>query len=399
MTSSIDSTGAHFDTLAEIKSDILDRFRSDFGENIKTDDQSVFGVLANIFAEIVSDQNDLIREVINARNPFTASGVHLSNIVQFNGVTRRNPEYSTVALTVTANTAGATVPAGSLVQDPNDSSVEFATDSELIVAPSATGTVSATATTAGAIDAANGTLTKIVNPIYGWAGVTNSADAVPGRIAEIDADLRSRRRAISRQHGLQSLPALRRALSNIDAIGTFEVYENNTNLVDEYGQPGNSVWSICQGGADADIAEALYNGVSAGIATYGSTTVAHTDPDSGDTYAIYFGRPTEIPIKIYIKIRRYSTYPSDGDTQIKNAIVAYFDSEFVLPDGETNNGFGIGEAVEYFRLLTPINSIGGFSIEQYQIAKIGDSYGVSNISIGRTELASIDSTDIEIEYY
>jgi uncharacterized phage protein gp47/JayE len=397
--STIDENGATLDDYTTVRAALITKFQGSFGANIKTDDQSVFGMLASIMSEVITDQNDLIREAINARNPGTATGTHLSNIVQFNGLVRRNPSYSAVALTVVANTAGTTIPAGSLVQDPNDSSIEFETDAQVVLGASATGTVSATATTIGAVAASSGTLTKIVNPVFGWASVTNAADAVVGESAETSTDLRSRRKSVSRQHGLQTLEAIYRALTNIDSIGRCSLFENNTSQIDSHGQIGHSVWAVCQGGADADIAEAIYKNKSAGIYTHGSTPITHNDPESGDDYIINFDRVSEIETEIYLKIHKLTTYPADGDTLIKAALVDYYDGVFVMSDGETNNGFGIGEDVEYFRLLTAVNSVGGFKLDIFTLGLSGGTLGIVDLPMARTELATLTTADITIDAY
>lgn len=397
--SSIDSTGVTLDSFSEAKDNAILKLKAAFGDNIKTDDQSLFGIVATLLGEMIADQNDLIREAVSARNPQAAQGVHLDNVSQFNGITRRAPEYSTVVLSCTAKSTGATIPAGSLVQDPSDSSIEFETDAELILTSDETDTVSATATTAGAVNAVAATLTKIVNPVFGWDSVTNSAAAVAGRAVETDTDMRARRKQVSRQTGRQSLPKIYAALTNIEDIGRVTVRENKTNYVDSAGQLPHSVWAICQGGDDKDIAEALFLNTSAGVGYMGETDVTHADPTTGREYEISFDRVTEVPIEIYIRTAKGATYPADGDAQIKAALIAYFAGEFVQPDGETNNGFGIAENVNYFRLLTPVNSIGGHSVVEFTIGYEGETLAMSDLVIDTTELATLDAADITVEAY
>lgn len=399
MTSTIDSTGIQLESLSESIDNVKARLKAKFGDNLKTDDQSVSGALASVIGEIVSDQNDLIREAVNARNPQGATGNHLANIVQFNGVSRRSPEYSTVSLTVTALGAGTTIPAGSLVQDPSDSSIEFATDSIVTVSSGGSGTVSATATAAGAIEAAAGTLTKIVNPVYGWASVTNAAAASPGRAVETDTDLRYRRKYVSRQTGRHSLPKIFAALSNIDGIGRIALLENRTSYIDANGQRPHSVWAICQGATDAEIAAALFENTSGGIDWHGGSDYLYHDDTMDADYTIRFDRPTEVPIQIYIRNQRFASYPNDGDAQIKAAIVAYFAGEYVKADGETDNGFGIAESVSYFRLLTPVNSVAGQIVKEFTIARHGETQGIADLPMSPLELATIDTSDITIESY
>ena len=399
MTSVIDSTGMTLDSFSEAKDNALAKLRAKFGDNIKTDDQSLFGIIGTVLGEMVSDQNDLIRESVNARNPQGAQGLHLDNISQFNGVVRRAPEYSTVALSFTALTTGGTVPIGSLVQDPNDATIEFATDAELVLAADEEAEVSATATSAGAINAVAESLTKIVNPMFGISTVTNDAAAVAGRAVETDTDMRARRKMVSRQTGYQSLPKIYAALTNIASIGRVTVRENKTSYTDSLGQPAHSIWAVCQGGADSAIAAALHLGKSGGIGYYGGTTVAYADPITGRAYSIKFDRVTEVAVGMTLRLSKNAAYPADGDTQIQNAIVDYFAGDFVMPDGETNNGFSIAENVEYFRCLTPILSIGGHSVVSFTIGYKDDTMSTEDVHIGQTELAVISAGDIHIETF
>jgi uncharacterized phage protein gp47/JayE len=397
--STIDSTGADLDDFATTRAKIIAEFRAAFGDNFDDDDQSISGVLSGILADIISDQNDLIREAINARNPQAAQGLHLSNIALFNGAIRRAPEYATVVLSCTALSTGSTIVAGSLVQDPDNADLEFATDVDLILGPDETGTVSATATAAGVGSALAGTLTKIVNPVYGWFAVTNAAASVPGRTVESDLDLRARRKQISRQTGLQSLPKLYLALSNIDEIGRVVVRENKTGYVNSLGQIPHSVWVVAQGGSDEEIAYAIYHNTSGGIDWHGSESITYSDPITGEDYTIRFDRVVEAPIQIRIVLDKKPTYPADGDALIKAAIVDYASGSFIQSDGETNNGFDIGENVEYFRLTTPINSIGGHSIKTLQIARVGETLAAEDVDITPLELATFDIVDIDIDTY
>jgi uncharacterized phage protein gp47/JayE len=150
--STFDATGLTVDDFATVLAALIADLQTSFGDNIKTGPDSVFGLLANIIAEGVSDQNELIEQVANAFNPQTASGAALSILVQLNGITRNSDEFSTVTLSCTANTAGASIPAGSLVSDPTTGN-QFATDALLVLAPSATSTVAATAVNSGVVTA------------------------------------------------------------------------------------------------------------------------------------------------------------------------------------------------------------------------------------------------------
>jgi GT2 family glycosyltransferase len=46
------------------------------------------------------------------------------------------------------------------------------------------------------------------------------------------------------------------------------------------------------------------------------------------------------------------------------------------------------------RLFSPINTVRGFSVNTLSIGKVGDSFGMSNITIAFNELATISESDI-----
>jgi uncharacterized phage protein gp47/JayE len=220
------------DDFATVLAALIAGFQSAFGDNIKTGPDSGFGLIANIIAEGVADQNEIVEQVNNAFNPQTASGAALSILVQLNGITRNSDEFSTVTLSCTANAAGATIPAGSLVSDPTTGN-QFATDSLLVLGASATDTVAATAVNSGVVEAAASTLTQIDTPIYGWETVTNPAAATVGQSEETDSALRLRRQVVAEGSGTASVEAIFRAVSDIDEVVEAVVFENVTPDTDE----------------------------------------------------------------------------------------------------------------------------------------------------------------------
>jgi uncharacterized phage protein gp47/JayE len=340
--------------------DALDKIVADlqsaFGENIRTTPDAVFGQLANIFAEVVGDQNELITVMANQFNPQTASGTFLSQMVLFNGIKRKEAEFSSVSLSVTANTGGCTIPAGSLVSDPVVGE-QFATDSLIVVAPSATESVSATAVNSGPIEAAVDTLTKIDTPILGWESVTNPAAAVAGFNEETDPELRARREVAASQTGASTVAAIFTAVNNIDEVEDLKVVANNTPATVN-GVPPQHIFLIVLGGADVEIAQALFETVAAGIGYHNlgipatSVDYNYPDPVTGDTYLIKFERPTDETVNIDIALDvDVETFPPDGVDQIKAAVLAYFD---------TNQRIGVD--VIRSRLYTPVNTVPGHSI-------------------------------------
>lgn len=358
MTNTFDETGIVLDSLSEVITGLQAKFKAKFGDNIKVTDKSVFGQFIGIFSEVISDQNDLIQKVVNAYNPNVSTGLMLDNLVGMNGIRRKDSAYSSAVLKCTANDRGCTIPLGSVVSN-TETNEKFITDVELVLASNADGTVSATAQTVGAIGAEIGSLTKIETPILGWAEVTNESAAILGADRETDTELRLRRRIASERTGLCSKSALYSALWNLDGVTNVAVYDTENKLS---GLPANYVWCVVKGGSDEDIAECIFNNVAGGILTWGDTAVTYSDPITGGDYVINFGRAIDVPLYIIIDITTNKNFPSDGYDLIKANLVNFILGLYIMPDGLTEDGIGIGDSVYFSRLYSPVMAVSGHHI-------------------------------------
>jgi len=381
--SSIDSTGLTIDRLIDIISDYETTLKAAFGDNTKTDAQSVFGQLIQLFALAISDQQQLIQGVADSFNPNSAEGAALSTLVLLNGIQRQENEFSTVSLECIATADGCTIPAGSLVSDPA-TGVQVATDIDLVLAASATGNVSATAVETGAVSAALDTLTQIDTPVFGWASVRNPAAMTEGVNEETDTELRVRRAAVAERAGSGSVSSIYGTVSDVSGVDKLTVLANNGTVTDANGVEPTHVWVIVEGGSDADIAAAIFSKVGASIGLTGTTVVSHYDSVSKASYDVRFSRPSDIPIYIIVNLTVDSNYPADGDTQVENALIAYFET------------LDLGDDVVHSRLYTPVNTVAGHQIDSIYIGLAASPTGTANISIDVDELAVTDAAKIVV---
>ena len=381
--STFTTAGYTIDRYADILEALILDLKAAFGDNIKTEADSVFGQLSAIVSEMVADVNESVEGIVAAYNPQTAAGAYLSALVMLNGIERREAEESSVTLSCTTNAAGATIPAGSLVSDPLIGE-QFATDAIAVIGPSTSANVSATAVNAGPISAVAGTLTQIDTPIYGWESVTNPAGATEGQDEETDTELRVRRQIAAERTGTSNVAAIYTEIANIDAVEQVTVHQNIGAVTDVDGIPPKSIWAIVLGGADQDVAEAIFSTLSAGIGMYGDTPIVYPDPITGDNYTITFERPDDLPIYIEVEVTKDADYPADGDDQIEAALVAHFET------------FAIGQDVEYSRLFTPINSVAGHYVTLLEIGIAPAPAGTSNISVDADNRAVTDVTKITV---
>lgn len=195
-----------------------------------------------------------------------------------------------------------------------------------------TGAVDITAlcTETGPIVAESGDVNDIVTLVTGWSSVKNLADGVVGNDVETNADYRVRREQELSQAGATTPDAIRATLLEVAGVTSCTVFYNPTDTTDGDGVPPHGVECLIRGGSNQDLWTAIGQAcVAAGIDTTGTTVGTWTDSE-GTSHAIAFSRPTEINIYVDVALTKIAndpadttTYPSDGDNQVKLAIVAY----------------------------------------------------------------------------
>ena len=181
----------------------------------------------------------------------------------------------------------------------------------------------ASAVNTGAILGVSGDIITIGTPISGWDSVQNLEDATPGADVEEDGPLRLRREDEIADAGAGTIDAVRAALLKVTGVTSVTNFWNNTNTTDADGVPPKAVECLIQGGASQDIWDALLANVGGGIETFGSTSGTATDSEA-NAHTMAYSLPTDIDIHVEMTLTYDVTkYPTDGDDQIKAAIVAF----------------------------------------------------------------------------
>lgn len=330
-------------TVDQIIAELQDQQRSTVDGSLNT---SSTGVIANLnmsFAMQLAQVWELAQEIYDAHDPNSAEGVALDHNGALTGTTREGPEASIVTLRLTL-AAATTVAAGAIVSDPARPSVKFATLSAA-VAPGGGGTVDvqAQATQTGAIDAAAGTLTQIESPTAGWSAVTNPDAADLGHAVESDEAYRLRRTDELSAQGGSTIDGLRADLLKLPGVISVHVQENTTDTTDVYGLPGHSFECVIRGGADVDIADAIWLGKPAGIFSYGFTDRSVVDSE-GIVHIVSFTRPSPVQIN--------ATYDVTTDTPSTYVALSVRAAILAATNDPTSNAYcDIGATVYLVRLL------------------------------------------------
>jgi uncharacterized phage protein gp47/JayE len=314
------------------------------------------GVIANLnmsFALQLAQVWELMQEVYDSHDPNSAEGVALDHNGALTGSIREPAAPSEVTLQLSL-TGSVTVPAGSIVSDPASPTVRFATLSA-VTNPSGTNNylVQAASTSTGPIAAAAGTLTKIESPIPGWTAVTNTVAADLGNDVETDEQYRIRRaQEIYAQSG-STVDGLRAALLQVPGVIDCNILENDTDFTDSDGTglPPHSFEPVVLGGADADIAQAIWLAKPAGIEVAGSSSYVITDSE-GVSHPMYFTRPTAIVINA-----KYDVTEASPTTYVPNSVRTALIAASIDPSHPAY--FGIGTTVYLVRLLAVAQAVQG----------------------------------------
>lgn len=375
----IDDAGLHIPTYADIRDDLVEQFKSIYGQDIYLENDSQDYQMISVFALKTYDTMQLLQIVYNNHSPKTAVGTGLDSLVKLNGIRRKEASHSTCEVTLTG-TAGTSIAAGVV----EDESGNQWTLPENIVLHDSTIQVTATCVPLGAIEAAAGTINKIVNPQKGWTAVTNNDAAVPGRPVETDEQLRYRQMlsvAIPSQNMLDSTIA---GLASVVGVTRYKVYDNDTNETDTNGIPGHSIAAIVEGGTDAEIAKQIYLRKGPGGGTFGEIATTYTNSDRLQTI-VRFSRPTYVPININVQLKPGKSYTSSVAATLKSNIDKYI------------NSLDIGYNVTITGILTAVSAavtnatLPNFSLSGITINKEGETPGVMDVAIAYNEVASVGS--------
>lgn len=379
--STFDGYGLAIDSFATIAGNLETSLKAAFGQNLKTDPQSIFGQLIQLFSLLISEQNELVSLVAASYDPNAAQGVFLDNLIQLNGLTRIAGVYSTVDVECEVDDLYITIPAGSLIADSTGQQWVF--ENDLVFSGSTHQVATVRATAVGPISAATGTITTIVTPVAGWVAVENIEDATEGRLEETDAELRVRRNSFVESSAITSVKSIQNGLLSIDGVSAVKIIENAGKTTDSDGVPPQHLKVLIIGGNDEEIAEMIFSRLAGGIGTVGDEEILHTDADTGIEKTIFFTRPTEVEINVDLEISldpRQGTYPAGAEALIEAALEEYF-----LENQH------IGSDVLYSRLYSPIQSINGFYISSLQIQRGAGSFVSTNISLAHDEIARFNT--------
>ena len=266
------------------------------------DFDSNFGQWIASESEQLAENFEIAEGIYNAFDPDLASDNALDKVCRIVGIERDSGTFTKVGV-LCGGTPGTILDAGKIVSVPDTEEApgpkfKLLKQTEILVG----GTLAAfEALERGAVKVFAGQISIIETPVIGWTSATNPEDGVVGREREFDSALRTRRQDHIKAGGSGRVDAIRFAVANVPGVISVTVYENDTDVVNERGQPKRSIEVVVNGGDPDVIAQALWDNKPGATPYVGNTTGTAIGAD-GESRDLPFTRTTLVPIWVTYEI-------------------------------------------------------------------------------------------------
>lgn len=386
----LDRYGFKRKNYADLLTDMDVKARELFGDDINTSERSPLGILIRFFAWFLAKTWELAEKVYNSGFITKAEGVQLDYLTPFFN-TKRNPERASIVPLAFTGTPAHTIVEGT--QFTTESNIYFVLTEDVTLDVDGTGEGEAIAMEPGITgNVLANTITVQAEPDADVLTVTNPEAATGGRDKESDTELLSRLLDSNAAQGSATADAIRAAVTSVPGVRAASVIENNTmDTVD--GNEPKSIHVYVLGGAQQDVASAIFEKKAAGIATNGVEQTIIQDA-SGNDQTIKFDYATEVSVYASVTLNTSTAFPADGVQRVQDAIVKVIGG--LASDGTEYAGLGMGEDVYLSPLIAAVHSITGVINATIEIGETAGTLAPSNIIIDQQEVAQTAFNQIEV---
>ena len=389
-------------TAAAVLQTQQDIFQAAFNNKLNIDPATPQGQLMASLAAIVQDKNSQLLFLANQFNPATASGVWQDALAAIYFLTRQ-PAVATTVQVVCTGLPGTVIEG----QDTSVTPAQVRTADGTVLVCQTGGTIPAggsitlpfAAQQTGPVVVEADSVTTIVQAQPGWDTVNNPAAGAVGRNVETRAEFEQRRFQSVALNSRSMLASVYARVGNVSGVIDLLATQNRTSApVEDNGVTlaPHSIYIAVLGGADAEIAEAIYNSVSGGCDYNGTTSVQYTDPVTGAVETVKFQRPETVPFQISVTIQRSAGLSSGAITQAKQNIWnCFYGLPYQAENYDTPARLHIGETVYAGRFYCPVLAAGLSQIVAIELGPKGGNMGVL-AELTNAQAPSLDLDDIVI---
>lgn len=354
-----------------------------------------FGQILGIVAEREALLWDALEAIHAARDPNAATGSSLRAVSKLTGTEAQSATPTLVPGCILSLESGFSAAAGTMFAAlDTDPTARFTNRNDVSNPAGDTEDVVAdfVAETPGAQPALAGHLVVISESLAGWLSVTNPVDGAVGLDDDNDVTLRARRDAELQTNGSTTADAIRSDVLKFlqSNITSCKVIPNDTDTVDENGIPQKSFEVIARGQSQDDnssiaLATQILASKCGGDRAFGDDSRVILD-DQGNSHVIGFTWVADRNVYLVVSVKTNpATFPADGDTQIKNAIVAI--------------AFGPGDEVVAELIKSKCFAVTGVNdVPSLALDFSSSPTATSNLTIGVKEQAKLDTSRITVTH-
>ena len=388
---------------------LMQTFKNIYGGNVYIEKGTIDYNMISLLADLFSDMGNVAVSSANGLNLTSATGIQLDNLasVYYGTLLRRQATNSTVVL-VLSGVANTTIVNGQ-VRD-NYGGI-WNLPANVTIGESGTVNVVATYSQSGSyyINANQiSGISSIATPVAGWINVTQPNECNVGSNVETDAEFRVRIAQRGKGSAIGTLGSLVATLQAIDGITGVIIYENDTDSADSSSvsgltMPAHSISPVIALSPDLvsdndflkQVANAIYNNKSSGVATNGTTAIGLTSMDnsiipSGQSANVEFTIAETNAITINVVLNKIVATALDLSVETKSLLYTAIQTQI--------DSYRIGDTIYaqdfYLPIIQTLNTAVGTN--QYNITSVNIN-GNPTLTLAYNEKAVIDVFNLDGE--
>lgn len=382
--------------------DILDGRLSDLddamGGGMSKSLTSPQGQIAMSDTAIIAEKNDQLLAIVNGINPDYSSGRFQDAIGRIYFIDRI-AEQGTTVTAVATGLVGTIIPAGSTAQD--NAGYTYTSLSSAVIPSSGSVSIVFQNQTPGPIACPAGSLNTIYRAINGWSGINNPTGGVLGNIVESRSNFEARRRDSVARNSRNMDGSVLSALLNVNGVQDAYVWSNRTASTVNRGTTnfpvvGHSVYICVYGGADSDVAEAIFETCNPGANMNGDTSFTIYDTENYSApypeYVMQWQRAITTPVYFRVTLDKTLNPPSDITLQVRAMVTRVFTGGY---DGIAKAR--IGATINASKYYAPVISISPdtVGILSLEVSLDGVNYTPS-VTMGIDRIPTIQDSNITV---
>lgn len=355
------------------------------------------GQIAQSDTEIIAQEYDKLLCLFNQVNPDYATGRFQDGIGRIYFMDRISAQGTVVTATCIGQVE-TTIPAGSTAIDTNGyiyRSIDNAT-----IPASGSIDVQFVNNTTGPIPCAAGALNQIYRAVSGWDAITNTNPGVVGVDVESRIAFETRRKQSVARNARNMDGATLSAILETSGVLDAYVWSNRTASTVNRGTTNfpviaHSIYICVYGGADADVADAIFRTYNPGANLNGDTTYTVYDTENYSApypeYVMQWQRATATRVYFSVSLDSSLNPPSDITLQVKAMITKVFTGNY---DGIEKAR--IGATINAGKYYAPVISISPDTVGILSLQVSLDGTYYPSVTMGIDQIPTIQDSDITV---